>query len=86
MHLATNSKCCYIFNVGSGRSESFNTVIESLNNVLKTKLEPEYIDNPYAFFQTHTEADIKRAEQLLGYEPKYNLGQGVLAYHTAGAL
>ncbi|HTV47890.1 MAG TPA: NAD-dependent epimerase/dehydratase family protein [Phycisphaerae bacterium] len=86
VHVATNAKCCHIFNVGSGRAESFNTVIATLNNVLKTSLEPDYFENPYSFFQTHTEADIKRAVEVLGYEPKYNLAQGILAYHATGTL
>jgi ADP-L-glycero-D-manno-heptose 6-epimerase len=75
-----------IFNVGSGASASFNEVVEQLNRVLKTDLAPEYFENPYAFFQTWTEADLTQSRKVLKYDPKYDLRKGVDAYFASGEL
>jgi ADP-L-glycero-D-manno-heptose 6-epimerase len=76
-----------VFNVGCGMAGSFNEVIAGLNAALGTKLEPEYFENPYAFFQTHTEADITETVKTLGYHPRFtNVAQGIRAYKTSGAL
>ena len=48
----------------------FNQVVEQLNRVLKTDLQPDYFENPYDFFQTWTEADLTHARKILGYEPQ----------------
>jgi ADP-L-glycero-D-manno-heptose 6-epimerase len=73
-----------IFNVGSGGSQSFNDVIAALNAVLGMHTKPEYFENPYAFFQNHTEADISAARGRLGYAPKCSLIDGVRLYCQAG--
>ena len=69
-----------VCNVGSGRGRSFNEVIAALNAALGTRLEPEYFDCPYDFFQPFTEADIAKAARELGYKPKYALEGGIKAY------
>ncbi|MCG3184429.1 MAG: ADP-L-glycero-D-manno-heptose-6-epimerase [Planctomycetes bacterium] len=78
--LAMHSGKAGVFNTGSGEARSFNEVIEQLNKALGTKLEPEYIDNPFPFFQPFTQADLTRSKAELGYEPKYNLESGVKQY------
>ncbi|MGC8560032.1 MAG: NAD-dependent epimerase/dehydratase family protein [Phycisphaerae bacterium] len=75
-----------IFNVGSGISESFNAVIGALNVVMHTNFEPEYIENPYHFFQKHTEADLAKSMAVLGYTPKAGLLDGIREYYGSGAL
>jgi ADP-L-glycero-D-manno-heptose 6-epimerase len=73
-----------VFNVGCGRAATFNEVIAGLNAALGTKLEPEYIENPYSFFQNHTEADISETTRVLGYQPRYtNVAEGIAAYMKA---
>ncbi len=69
-----------IFNCGSGVAVSFNEVIAELNKNLGTKLEPEYIDNPYAFYQPHTEADMSKAKNELGWVPKFTPVTGIADY------
>ena len=69
-----------VWNVGSGRAETFNRIVEIGNALLGKNLEPEWIPNPYAFYQEHTEADLQRARRELGYEPKYSLEEGMRAY------
>ncbi|MCA8938109.1 MAG: NAD-dependent epimerase/dehydratase family protein, partial [Planctomycetes bacterium] len=55
-----------ILNCGCGQAFSFNEVIAALNAALGTALEPDYFENPYAFYQPHTEADMTKARTELG--------------------
>lgn len=81
--LAMMSKASGVFNVGSGAASSFNQVIEQLNRVLRTDLQPDYFDNPYSFFQTWTEADLTQTRKVLRYEPQFDLSRGIEAYFGA---
>lgn len=70
-----------VFNAGSGQSFSFNEVIAALNECLGTRLEPEYIDNPYAhFYQPETQADMTRAREVLGFQPQWAPARGIADY------
>ncbi len=69
-----------VFNIGTGRARSFNEIMEILNRELGTDYEPDYFDCPYDFYQEHTEADISRARDQLGYEPAYSLEEGIREY------
>jgi ADP-L-glycero-D-manno-heptose 6-epimerase len=78
---AGQARASGVFNIGSGTATSFNEVIALLNGALRTALEPEYIANPYAdFFQVHTEADLTRSRETLGYEPQWLPEQGIADY------
>lgn len=69
-----------IYNCGSGRATSFNEVIDALNKALGTKLEPDYFENPYSFYQPHTEADMNLAKNELKYTPEYPPERGIADY------
>jgi ADP-L-glycero-D-manno-heptose 6-epimerase len=75
-----------IYNIGSGGSYSFNQVVSELNRVLKTDLQPEYIENPYSFTQDWTEADLSKSRFELEYEPIFPLDKGIDAYMASGKL
>jgi ADP-L-glycero-D-manno-heptose 6-epimerase len=75
-----------VFNAGAGASWSFNDVVAELNRVLKTKLAPEYFDNPYGFTQDWTETDLSRSRAALGYVPEFDLQRGIEAYAESGRL
>lgn len=77
---ARDAKESTVVNVGSGQSTSFNEVIDAINCALKTKLEPDFFDNPYNFYQNFTEADISWTRKALGYEPRYSTREGILDY------
>lgn len=77
---ALNSPRSDIFNCGSGHAVSFNEVIAILNRQLGTQLEPEYIDNPYSFYQPHTQADMSRARVELGFTPHFTPATGIPDY------
>jgi ADP-L-glycero-D-manno-heptose 6-epimerase len=69
-----------IYNLGSGQARSFNELVEVLNRSLGTDFPPDYIDNPHTHYQNYTQADLTRAREALGYEPKYSLETGVADY------
>ena len=77
---AREAKQNTVLNVGTGRSTSFNEVIEALNEGLGTHLEPDYFDNPYGFYQDFTQADMDRTKKEIGFEAGYSTREGILDY------
>lgn len=69
-----------VYNVGAGAARMYNEIIGCLHKELGLETEVEYIDNPWSFFQMHTEAAIEASKEGLGYEPNYPLEKGVAAY------
>jgi ADP-L-glycero-D-manno-heptose 6-epimerase len=84
--LAAESKVSGPFNAGAGASWSFNEVVAELNRVLKADLRPDYFANPYNFTQDWTETDQAAAKAAFGYEPRFDLRQGIDAYAASGRL
>ena len=78
--LALEAKESGIYNLGCGQARSFNELVEILNKCLRTKLPPDYIDNPYAHYQNFTEADLDKVRSALGYQPEFPLEDGVRDY------
>jgi ADP-L-glycero-D-manno-heptose 6-epimerase len=75
-----------VYHAGSGRARSFNEVIAALQAALGPRLETEYFDCPYAFYQPHTEADLTLSRKTLGYEPRFSLEDGIRDYLASGWL
>lgn len=75
-----NGKETGVYNAATGVPRDYNAIICCLNKELGTNLEPEYIDNPYPFFQLKTQADITKSKEKLGYEPDYSLEAGIADY------
>lgn len=75
-----NGKETGVYNAATGIPRDYNDIIKCLNKELGTNLEPEYIDNPYPFFQLKTQADITKSKEKLGYEPDYSLEVGIADY------
>jgi ADP-L-glycero-D-manno-heptose 6-epimerase len=69
-----------IYNCGSGHPFSFNEVIEVLNQNLGTQLTPDYFENPYPFYQPHTEADLTLVQNELRYQPEFSPATGIADY------
>ncbi len=69
-----------VFNVGTGTPATFNQIIQILNTALSTNFPPDYFENPYTFYQNHTEADISASQQKLGFTPQYSPEDGINAY------
>jgi ADP-L-glycero-D-manno-heptose 6-epimerase len=69
-----------VFNTGTGLPTTFNKVIELLNKALGAKLEPDYFDNPYDFYQGATQADTSLAQKVLGFKAAYTPETGIADY------
>lgn len=70
-----------IYNVGTGKARSFQDIVDILQKELGTTYECEYIPNPFVgSYQFHTEADITTSKEALGYEPAYEMEDGIKAY------
>lgn len=65
-----------VFNVGTGKSFSFNYVVDLLNQKLGTNLKPEYKENPIRNYVMHTRADTTKMKAL-GFEAKTSLDEGI---------
>lgn len=78
---AMHPKKSGIFNVGTGKARSFQDICDILQKELGLDLGSEYIPNPYiGRYQFHTEADISTTQELLGYQPRFELEDGIKAY------
>jgi len=70
-----------VYNVGTAKARSFQDIVDILQKELDTSLECEYIPNPFiGSYQFHTEADITTTKEVLGYEPAYEMEEGIKAY------
>jgi len=75
-----NGKETGVYNAATGIPRDYNDIIKCLNKEMGTNLEPEYIDNPYPFFQLKTQADMTKSKEKLGYTPDYTLEAGIADY------
>jgi len=64
------------FNVGCGGRVTINELVEALNELLGTRIEPEY-DDPRPGDVRHSHADIAKATELLGYDPTVGFTDGL---------
>lgn len=69
-----------VYNVCTGRKTDFNGIIAALNATLGTSLQPEYIKNPYAFYQNETLGDPAKAEKGLGFRAQWTVERAVQDY------
>ena len=78
---AMNPKTSGIYNVGTGKARSFQDIVDILQSELGTSLTCEYIPNPFiGSYQFHTEADISTTKDVLGYEPRFEMEDGIKSY------
>ncbi len=83
---AYESKKSGIVNVGTGKPATFNGIVKILNQVLGTRFEPEYFDNPYGFFQNCTQADTHLADTLIGFKARFLPEEGIQDYYRETSL
>lgn len=76
---AMQAKESGVYNVGFGTAREFGHIAQILKEHLGD-FEIEYFDNPYKFYQNHTEADIQSSREMLGYTPEFTLEKGIAAY------
>jgi len=79
--LAMHPKESGVFNVGTGKARSFQSIVDVLQKELGTTFQCEYIPNPFiGRYQFHTEADIASTREILGFSPRFELEDGIKAY------
>jgi len=78
---ACESKKNGVYNVGVGKARSFQDIVDILKKELNIKRKDTYIPNPYiGQYQFFTQADIEETKKYLGYEPRFELEDGIKAY------
>jgi nucleoside-diphosphate-sugar epimerase len=65
-----------VFNIGCGTQTSLNQLIEKLNKILGTQIQPTYRP-PRKGDVRHSVADISKASKILGYSPSVSLETGL---------
>jgi ADP-L-glycero-D-manno-heptose 6-epimerase len=79
--LATNPKKSGVYNVGTANARSFEDIVNILQKELEIDNGKEYITNPYVGqYQFFTQANIETTKENLGYEPKFSMEDGIIAY------
>jgi nucleoside-diphosphate-sugar epimerase len=66
------------FNVGTGGRVTINELVDTLNDVLGTDIDPVY-DDPRPGDVRHSHADISKAKELLSYDPDVGFADGLEA-------
>lgn len=69
-----------IYNVGSGQATTFNQIVDALNEALGATYEPDYFDNPFAFYQSYTCADLSETEAGLHWRPRHDIRRSIIEY------
>jgi ADP-L-glycero-D-manno-heptose 6-epimerase len=78
---ATNPKQSGVYNVGTGKARSFEDIVNILQCELDIDNGKEYIPNPFVGqYQFFTEANIESTKENLGYEPRFEMEDGIKAY------
>lgn len=65
-----------MFNVACGQRTTINELVEKINEILGTEIQPMY-DDPRPGDVRHSEADISKANELLGYSPEVGFDEGL---------
>lgn len=65
-----------VFNIGCGQQTSINKLASLIGEMMETDAKPVYISSRPGDVR-HSRADICKAQQLLGYEPKVELKAGL---------
>lgn len=78
---ATNPKQSGVYNVGTGKARSFEDIVNILQRELEIDNGKEYIPNPFVGqYQFFTQANIESTKENLGYEPRFEMEDGIKAY------
>jgi len=84
--IQANIKACSpkksgIYNVGTGKARSFEDIVNILQKELEIDNGKNYIPNPFVgSYQFFTQANIQSTQENLGYEPQYEMEEGIQAY------
>jgi UDP-glucose 4-epimerase len=77
IELAADHELHGIYNVGTGESYDFNTMVAMINGELGTDIDPEYVENPLDVYVHDTMADATKLREATGWEPEVGFEEGV---------
>lgn len=77
---ATAKKARGVFNCCTGRKTTFNEIIKYLNGAMNANFAPDYIKNPYSFYQNETLGDPGNAVRDFKFAAAYTVQKGVEDY------
>ena len=79
LELAAEKRLDGRYNLGTGESYDFNTVVEMINDELGTDVEPEYVENPIpeSVYVHDTCADLSRMNAATGWDPEIDFEEGI---------
>ncbi|WP_058828747.1 NAD-dependent epimerase/dehydratase family protein [Haloferax sp. Q22] len=77
IELAAEERLQGIYNLGTAESYSFNEMVDMINEVLGTDVEPVYVENPFEVYVHDTKADYSKIHEATGWEPEVSFEEGV---------
>jgi UDP-glucose 4-epimerase len=79
LRLAAEHELDGIYNLGTGESYSFNTVVDLINEELGSDVEPAYVENPIpeSVYVHDTCADPSKMRAKTGWEPEIGFREGI---------
>ncbi|REA03879.1 nucleoside-diphosphate sugar epimerase [Haloferax sp. Atlit-6N] len=77
IELAADERLQGIYNLGTAESYSFNEMVDMINDVLGTDVEPVYVENPFEVYVHDTKADYSKMHDATGWEPQVSFEEGV---------
>jgi UDP-glucose 4-epimerase len=79
LELAADHELDGIYNLGTGESYDFNTVVDLINEELGTEVEPTYVENPIPedVYVHDTCADATKMRAATGWEPEISFREGL---------
>jgi UDP-glucose 4-epimerase len=77
LELAADHELDGIYNLGTGDSYSLNELVERLNDVLGTDVQPEYEPNTMKNYVHDTMADPSKMHAATGWEPEIGFDEGL---------
>ncbi|MCO8247109.1 MULTISPECIES: NAD-dependent epimerase/dehydratase family protein [unclassified Haladaptatus] len=79
LEAAAENELTGVYNLGTGESHDFNTVVEYINDELGTDVEPVYVENPIPddVYVHDTMADVTKFTTETGWEPEVSFEEGV---------
>ncbi|HET7324077.1 MAG TPA: NAD-dependent epimerase/dehydratase family protein [Halococcus sp.] len=79
LELAADHRLSGIYNLGTGKSYTANTVVSMLAEELGTDIEPEHVENPIDedMFVHDTMADPTKMNEATGWEPEIDFEEGI---------
>jgi len=66
-----------VFNVGTGKSTSFNDITRLVNERLNANLKPIYVAVPIALYATEVLGDMSKANRMLGWGARVDIQEGI---------